>query len=93
MGNKSRNRLTARQRLYAERCLLYHDYPYHVDAYESVYGKRKNRRHAVVNAARIYAMPAVQNYLDEIRAISAQKAEEKEEKRHEEFLKTLGIYR
>lgn len=88
---KTANKLNARQRLFAERCMLFHTYSTRTDAYLSVYGDKpgRSRRTATANACRIYAMPAVQAYTEEIRAESARMAAEKAEREHQAFLDRL----
>lgn len=83
--------LNARQRLFAERTLAYAGYDYHTDAYLSVYGKPgMKRRNACINAARIYARPQVQAYLEQIRAEAVRLAAEKAERDREEFRANLA---
>ncbi len=84
-------RLNARQKLFAERCYQYHDYPTHTDAYLSVYGDNGNRRHAMINASRIYARPAVREYSDLIRKESARLTALAAEQKHRAFVASLKI--
>ncbi len=88
--------LTPRQKLFVERSCYSHEYPTRTDAYLSVYGDNGNRRHATINASRIYARPAVQAYANLIRAESekmrvaeARKTAIEAQRRHDAFIDAL----
>ena len=89
----NKTRLMPRQKAFAENCMLIHTYPTMTDAYISIYRPKGSRRTATASASRIYNRPAVQAYVAELRAVGAQRAMDRAEQEHREFLHTLGIAR
>ena len=82
-------RLTPRQKLFAERTRLYHTYPYHVDAYLSVYNCSGSRRTATANASRIFNKPSVQEYIKRLRQEGYRLQAETAENEHQRFIAQL----
>lgn len=83
-------RLTPRQKAFAENCLLIHTYRTHTDAYLAVYKSKGSRKTATANASRIYNMPSVRAYRKVLYRIEAQRAVDRQEKEHQSFLARLA---
>ena len=79
-------KLTLRQKQFAEQCLLIHAHNCRTDAYIAIYKPKGTRRTATASASRIYNKPAVQAYVSELRAISAQRAVKREEVERQAWL-------
>lgn len=83
--------LTPKQKIFIDRTLLIHDYRTITDAYISVYAPQGSRKTATASASRIYNMPAVKAYREELRAIESQRAVDRAEASHQAFLKRLSL--
>jgi hypothetical protein len=84
------NQLTPKQKTFIDYTILIHSYRTITDAYIAVYKPKGSRRTAMASASRIYNMPAVKAYKNELRAIPAQRAVDRQEANHQTFLKSLG---
>ncbi|MFB1035996.1 MAG: hypothetical protein QMC38_11690 [Sinobacterium sp.] len=82
--------LTPRQKTFIDYTLLIHDYRTVTDAYIAVYKPKGSRKTATASASRIYNMPAVKAYRDELRAIESQRAVVRAEAGHQAFLNRLA---
>jgi hypothetical protein len=82
--------LTPRQKTFIDYTLLIHDYRTITDAYIAVYKPNGSRKTATASASRIYNMPAVQSYREELRAIQAQRAVDRAEAEHRTFVANLA---
>ena len=85
--------LTARRKLFAERCINWIKYGSHTDAYLSVYKSKGTRKTATSNASRIYNSKPVQEYLQLIHEADALRANKEAEAAFKEHLASMGIYR
>lgn len=88
----SKPKLTPRQKVFAEYCLLINSFPTHTDAYIAVYKPKGSRRTATANASRIYNMPAVQAYLEELHQEQIKRAVDRQESERKQFLDRLAGY-
>ena len=86
-------RLTPRQKVFVEYCMLIHTYRTHTDAYIAVYKPKGTRKTATANASRIYNRPAVQAYINELHELQKLKAIERQELEHKAFLHKLAGYK
>lgn len=82
--------LTPRQKAFIDCTILIHSYNTITDAYIAVYKPKGTRKTATASASRIYNMPAVKAYREELRAIEAQRAIDRNEAEHKAFLATLA---
>lgn len=89
----NRPKLTPRQKIFAEYCLLPHTFNTHTDAYIAVYKSKASRRTATANASRIYNMPAIQSYIDELHEEQIKRAVDRQELERKDFLDRLAGYR
>ena len=84
--------LTPRQKTFIEYTKMIHTYRTITDAYIAVYQPKGSRRTATASASRIYNMPAVKAYREELSAIEAQRAIDKSEADRQAFLSRLRGY-
>jgi len=85
--------LTARRKLFAERCVNWIKYGNHTDAYLSVYNSKGTRKTATSNASRIYNSEPVQAYLQLIYDVDSRRANDEAQAVFKEHLASMGIYR
>lgn len=91
LENPNLKRLTARQKLFVDRCFQAHTYRTHTDAYISVYRSSGNRRHDMINASRIYNRPSTLAYVEKVQHEEARLAAIESRREHQAFLASLKM--
>ncbi|MFQ3246474.1 MAG: hypothetical protein ACI9SP_003126 [Arenicella sp.] len=84
------NKLKPKQQAFIDCTILIHTYRTITDAYIAVYKPKGSRKTATASASRIYNMPAVKAYREELRAIESQRAVARAEASHQAFLSNLA---